>query len=243
MSTGSTTSRRSPRLPTPLRRLGQFRRPAQSRAGGSGSERRSSRRISNAVWRSMVGRSWHRGCPVGRSGLRLLSINYWGFDGYRRRGQMVLGAGRGQSGGRGVARHVQPASADQADVPRGPVRLEQEAAGRRRLQVHARRQHLGLQLPQRRQPARGPFPARNWSRRGHQHLGEPLPVCDRVGPELVVGLTQPPEDRVAVELAPRRTNLAVARFPVDLRHWRQPARRRTQDTSFRQLRRLTAAAH
>ena len=65
--------------------------PAQSRAGGSGANAVISR-IRNAVWRSMVGRSWHRGCPVGRSGLRLLSINYWGFDGYRRRGQMVLSA-------------------------------------------------------------------------------------------------------------------------------------------------------
>lgn len=42
------------------------------------------------VWRSMVGRSWRRGCAVGRSGLRLLRVNYWGFDGYRYRGEMVL---------------------------------------------------------------------------------------------------------------------------------------------------------
>ena len=38
----------------------------------------------------MTGRSWHRGCPLGRSGLRLVRINYWGFDGYRYRGEMVL---------------------------------------------------------------------------------------------------------------------------------------------------------
>jgi hypothetical protein len=38
----------------------------------------------------MTGRTWHAGCPVGRSGLRLLRINYWGFDGYRYRGEMVL---------------------------------------------------------------------------------------------------------------------------------------------------------
>ena len=63
--------------------------PAQSRASGSGANARITR-ISNAGWRSMVGRSWHRGCPVGRSGLRLLTINYWGFNGYRYRGQMVL---------------------------------------------------------------------------------------------------------------------------------------------------------
>jgi hypothetical protein len=63
--------------------------PAQPRAVGSGANARITT-ISNAVWRSMVGRSWHRGCPVGRSGLRLLTINYWGFNGYRYRGQMVL---------------------------------------------------------------------------------------------------------------------------------------------------------
>ena len=48
--------------------------------------------IPDGVWRTMVGRSWHRGCPLGRSGLRLLRINYWGFDGYRYRGEMVLSA-------------------------------------------------------------------------------------------------------------------------------------------------------
>ncbi len=39
-----------------------------------------------------VGRSWHRGCPVGRSGLRLLRINYWDYSGYRRRGELVAAA-------------------------------------------------------------------------------------------------------------------------------------------------------
>lgn len=46
-------------------------------------------RIPGTVWRSMVGRSWHRGCPIGRAKLRLLRINYWGFDGYRHQGQLV----------------------------------------------------------------------------------------------------------------------------------------------------------
>jgi hypothetical protein len=65
--------------------------PSQSRASGQWANAVITR-ISDSGWRSMVGRSWHRGCPVGRSGLRMLSINYWGFDGYRRRGQMVLSA-------------------------------------------------------------------------------------------------------------------------------------------------------
>lgn len=47
-------------------------------------------RIPDSVWRSMVGRSWHRGCPVGRSGLRLIRMNYWGYDGYRHRGELVV---------------------------------------------------------------------------------------------------------------------------------------------------------
>jgi hypothetical protein len=50
-------------------------------------------RIPGDVWRAMVGRTWHRGCPVGRSGLRLIRMNYWGFDGYRHRGEMVVATG------------------------------------------------------------------------------------------------------------------------------------------------------
>ncbi|MCW2849927.1 MAG: hypothetical protein JWR90_3901 [Marmoricola sp.] len=63
--------------------------PAQARATGAGAHPVISR-VPKAVWRSMVGRSWHRGCPVGRRGLRLVQINYWGFDGYRYRGEIVL---------------------------------------------------------------------------------------------------------------------------------------------------------
>jgi hypothetical protein len=62
---------------------------AQSRATGAGANPVITT-IPTAVWRSMTGRTWHAGCPVGRSGLRLLRINYWGFDGYRYRGEMVL---------------------------------------------------------------------------------------------------------------------------------------------------------
>lgn len=65
--------------------------PAQPRGIGAGPNA-NIYKISDAVWRSMVGRSWHRGCPVGRSGLRLLRINYWDFRGYRRRGEVVAAA-------------------------------------------------------------------------------------------------------------------------------------------------------
>ena len=49
--------------------------------------------IPDAVWRSMVGRTWHRGCPVGRSGLRLVRANYVDYAGYRRRGELVVASG------------------------------------------------------------------------------------------------------------------------------------------------------
>lgn len=62
--------------------------PDQRRAAGDGANPKVTR-IPNGVWNQMTGRSWHRGCPVGRGGLRLLRINYWAYDGYRRRGEVV----------------------------------------------------------------------------------------------------------------------------------------------------------
>lgn len=50
------------------------------------------RPVPTRVWRQMTGRSWHRGCPVGRAGLRYLRINYWDYRGYRRRGELVAHA-------------------------------------------------------------------------------------------------------------------------------------------------------
>lgn len=64
---------------------------ANPRATGAGARPVVSR-IPDGVWRSMVGRSWHRGCPVGRRDLRLIRINYWGYDGYRYRGELVVRA-------------------------------------------------------------------------------------------------------------------------------------------------------
>jgi 5-hydroxyisourate hydrolase-like protein (transthyretin family) len=62
--------------------------PRQDRATGDGANASVSR-IPDRIWQQMTGRSWHAGCPVGRSGLRLLRINYWGYDGYRYRGELV----------------------------------------------------------------------------------------------------------------------------------------------------------
>ncbi|MGH1562823.1 M15 family metallopeptidase [Mumia sp. DW29H23] len=66
--------------------------PRQPRATTAGADVTVSR-ISTKVWRSMKGRSWHRGCPVGRSSLRILRTNYYAYDGYRRRGEIVVNAG------------------------------------------------------------------------------------------------------------------------------------------------------
>jgi len=65
--------------------------PPQRRATGDGAQPLVTR-IPNGIWREMTGRSWHRGCPVGRSGLRLVRVNYWGYDGYRYRGELVAAA-------------------------------------------------------------------------------------------------------------------------------------------------------
>jgi hypothetical protein len=42
------------------------------------------------------GRSWHPGCPVPLSGLRVLTVSYWGFDHHPHLGQMVVNANAAQ---------------------------------------------------------------------------------------------------------------------------------------------------
>ena len=48
--------------------------------------------VPDALWRRMVGYSWTPGCPVGRSQLRQVRVNFWGFDGKRSRGTLVVSA-------------------------------------------------------------------------------------------------------------------------------------------------------
>ena len=69
--------------PSPRRKL-----PSQPRAVGAGANVVVTP-IPNRVWRQMTGISWHRGCPVGRAGLRLVRVNYWDYGGYPRRGELV----------------------------------------------------------------------------------------------------------------------------------------------------------
>ncbi|WP_426243464.1 M15 family metallopeptidase [Nocardioides sp. LHG3406-4] len=65
--------------------------PPQPRAVGSGADAVVTR-IPNNIWREMSGVTWHAGCPVGRARLRLIRVNYWGYDGYRHRGELVIHA-------------------------------------------------------------------------------------------------------------------------------------------------------
>lgn len=46
--------------------------------------------VPDAEWNRMTGYSWTPGCPVGRSGLRQVTVNVWGFDGKRSRGSLVV---------------------------------------------------------------------------------------------------------------------------------------------------------
>jgi len=48
--------------------------------------------VPDALWDRMVGYSWTTGCPVGRSQLRQVRVNFWGFDGKRSRGTLVVNA-------------------------------------------------------------------------------------------------------------------------------------------------------
>jgi len=65
--------------------------PDQRRGVGSGANPVITQ-IPDRVWRQMTGRTWHAGCPVGRGGLRYLRINYWDYQGYDRRGELVANA-------------------------------------------------------------------------------------------------------------------------------------------------------
>lgn len=47
--------------------------------------------VPHDVWRAMQGRTYWWGCAVGGwRDIRLVTVNYWGFDGYRYRGEIVV---------------------------------------------------------------------------------------------------------------------------------------------------------
>ena len=49
-----------------------------------------SSKINDARRRRMTGRSWHRGCPVPISQLRLLRVRHWDFHGEVERGRLIV---------------------------------------------------------------------------------------------------------------------------------------------------------
>jgi hypothetical protein len=76
--------------------------PAQGHAVGAGPNVQITT-IGDPTWRQMVGATWHRGCPVGRDGLRIVRVNYWDYQGYRRRGELVASAGAAGAMGAALA--------------------------------------------------------------------------------------------------------------------------------------------
>jgi D-alanyl-D-alanine carboxypeptidase-like protein len=53
--------------------------------------------IDAATARTMIGVSWHRGCPVPISDLRLVRLTHWGFDGVRHQGELIVHKGVARS--------------------------------------------------------------------------------------------------------------------------------------------------
>jgi hypothetical protein len=67
-----------------------------------------------------LGASWHRGCPVGPSSLRAVSLTYWGFDRAAHRGTLIVASAnvtatvaafRAMYAGRFPIRQIRPVSA------------------------------------------------------------------------------------------------------------------------------------
>jgi hypothetical protein len=48
------------------------------------------RRLPQPLQASLRGESWRPGCPVPLSGLRLLTVSHWGFDGRVHEGQLIV---------------------------------------------------------------------------------------------------------------------------------------------------------
>jgi hypothetical protein len=52
--------------------------------------RASIRAIDTATAKTMIGVSWHDGCPVPLSDLRRVQLTHWGFDGIRHQGELIV---------------------------------------------------------------------------------------------------------------------------------------------------------
>ena len=62
----------------------------QPAAAGQADFRASTRPIGPELERSMIGRSWREGCPVGLADLRVVAARHWGFDGRVRTGRVIV---------------------------------------------------------------------------------------------------------------------------------------------------------
>jgi len=59
-------------------------------AGGQPSFEGHSEPLRGRIEERVVGSSWHRGCPVHHSKLRLLELDHWGFDGDVHSGRLIV---------------------------------------------------------------------------------------------------------------------------------------------------------
>lgn len=85
--------------------------------------------VPDSVWARMVGYSWTPGCPVGRSQLRYVRVNFWGFDGQRSRGAVVVNASIADAAAAGFTRlydlrfrirQMRPMDSSWGRNPKGP---------------------------------------------------------------------------------------------------------------------------
>ena len=144
--------------------------------------------VTPGAWKAMAGRSWRSGCPVGRTALRTLQVSYWGFDGYRHRGALVVAPHARRPGWLGSStRLYDGAAAGPVAAPaRDDGRLEHRGRPR-----HEGRRRLRLRLPA---GARRPDPRRVARARHDRHgqpVGEPRQVRPRRQPGHVVAQPQP----------------------------------------------------
>jgi hypothetical protein len=63
---------------------------ASAASASGGGYRASIRPIDAATAATMIGVSWHKGCPVRIADLRRVDLTYWGFDARPHRGELVV---------------------------------------------------------------------------------------------------------------------------------------------------------
>ena len=96
-------------------------------------------RLPAATRHLMIGRSWHKGCPVGLGDLRLIKLTYWGFDREAHPGKLVVHR-RWAPKVRAFSTSSTTRASRSADAPRRPVRRLRHA-------IDEGGQHVGLRLP------------------------------------------------------------------------------------------------